>query len=310
MLNQSKYSPINSSRYQKSIDNLGFSNSQVTTQMNKRQLTEFRKEVRNNILNREPFKEHQDKPNIYFGNWGQTDRTILNNSQYFSEPLSQKRQPTSKISGGLNFNEIFSNKRFENQSKAISSNKIKQVEKAPLIQNKFDSFFDNSFTKPSRINNTLGSGYKESPQKSQIRLERFKSWDTKLDVQLKLQNKSITNKIGEQPSIYKQLNEVKQGGFTSIYTPTLSVKNRNNVRDYNQFQDICNLTPKQNLLQSPQFTNKKIEKIPLTDVVRMTSHFSSLSTQEIKKVSSGYFQELINLQQSLQRMIRLGTNIY
>lgn len=45
--------------------------------MNKRQLTEFRKEVRNNILHREPFIEPQEKPNLYLGNWGKPDRPTL-----------------------------------------------------------------------------------------------------------------------------------------------------------------------------------------------------------------------------------------
>ncbi|CAD8056733.1 unnamed protein product [Paramecium sonneborni] len=302
MIKQSRFSPVNQSRYQKQND-LGFSSFQITTQMNKRQLSEFRKEVRNNILNREPFLEHQDKPNLYLGNWGKPERLNL-------EPLTSRRTPSSKIPGGLNFDEIFTNKRLENQSRAVSLSKLYQVEKAPLKQNKVDTFFDNTFTQHSRIN-TLGSGYKESPLKSQQKLERFKSWDTKLDVQLKLQNKAITNKVlGEQPSFYKYINETKQGLFDQDYTPTLQVRNKSNLRNQKQFQDIYNLTPKQNQSRSPQFTNKNIEKIPLTDIVRMASHFSSLSTQEIKSVSSGYFQELINLQNSLQRMIKLGTNIY
>ncbi|CAD8048235.1 unnamed protein product [Paramecium primaurelia] len=303
MLNQSKFSPVNQSRYQKSNDNIGFSTFQVTTQMNKRQLAEFRKEVRNDILHREPFIEPQEKPNLYLGSWGKPDRPTL-------EPLSQRRTTNNKIPGGLNFDEIFSPKRFEPQSKAVALSKLYQAEKVPQKQYKIDSLFDNSFFKPQRVNN-LGSGYKESPLKSQQKLERFKSWDTNLDVQLKLQNKAITNKVlGEQPGFYKYINEAKQGLFDQHYTPTLTVKNKSNFRDLKQFSDIYNITPRQNQSRhlSPQFTN--IEKIPLTDIVKMTSHFSSLSSQEIKKVSSGYFQELINLQQSLQRMIRMGTNNY
>ncbi|CAD8144721.1 unnamed protein product [Paramecium pentaurelia] len=305
MLNQSRYSPVNQSRYQKSNDNIGFSTFQATTQMNKRQLAEFRKEVRDNILHREPFIEHQQKPNLYLGNWGKRDRPTL-------ESLSQRRTPTNKISGGLNFDEIFSSKRNEVQSKAVALSKLYQADKVPHKQFKVDSFFDNPFTQTSRVN-TLGSGYKESPLKSQQKLERFKSWDTKLDVQLKLQNQAISNKVlGEQPGFYKYINEAKKGLLDQNYTPTLSVRNKSSYRDQNQFQDIFNLTPRQNKSRnvSPQFTNKNVEKIPLTDIVRMTSHFSSLSTQEIKKVSSGYFQEIINLQQSLQRMIKMGTKNY
>ncbi|CAD8137509.1 unnamed protein product [Paramecium octaurelia] len=305
MHNQSRYSPVNQSRYQKSNDNLGFSTFQVTTQLNKRELAEFRREVRNNILHREPFVEPQEKPSLYLGKWGKPDRPTL-------DPLSQRRTPTSKIPGGLNFDEIFSSKRFEPQSKAAALNKLYQADKGPQRQYKVDSFFDNSFSKPSRVN-TLGSGYKESPQKSQQRLERFKSWDTNLEVQLKLQNKAISNKVlGEQPGFYKYINEAKQGLFEQHYTPALTVKNKGSSRDLSQFQNIYSATPRQNQSRhlSPQFTNKNLEKIPLTDIVRMTSHFSSLSSQEVKKVSSGYFQELINLQQSLQRMIRMGTNNY
>ncbi|CAK58346.1 unnamed protein product (macronuclear) [Paramecium tetraurelia] len=313
MLNQSRYSPVNSSRYQKSSDNIGFSAFQVTTQMNKRQLAEFRKEVRDNILHREPFVEHQQKSNYYLGNWGKRDRPTL-------DQLSQRRTPTSKIPGGLNYDEILqhsfifhsSTRRNEAQSKADALTKLYQADKGPHIQVKVDSFFDNPFTIPTRMN-TLGSGYKDSPQKSQQRLERFKSWDSKLDVQLKLQNKAISNKVlGEQPGFYKYINEAKQGLLDQNYTPTLSVRNKNSFRDQNQIKDLFSVTPRQNNSRhvSPQFTNKNAEKIPLTDIVRMTSHFSSLSTQEVKRVSSGYFQELINLQQSLQRMISLGTKNY
>ncbi|CAD8144819.1 unnamed protein product [Paramecium octaurelia] len=305
MLNQSRYSPVNSSRYQKSSDNIGFSAFQVTTQMNKRQLAEFRKEVRDNILHREPFVEHQQKQNLYLGNWGKRDRPTL-------DSLSQRRTPTSKIPGGLNYDEIFSTKRNEAQSKADALSKLYQADKGPHIQVRVDSFFDNPFTITQRVN-TLGSGYKDSPQKSQQKLERFKSWDSKLDVQLKLQNKAISNKVlGEQPGFYKYINEAKQGLLDQNYTPTLSVRNKNSFRDQNQIKDIFSVTPRQNKSRnvSPQFTSKNVEKIPLTDIVRMTSHFSSLSTQEVKRVSSGYFQELINLQQSLQRMISLGTKNY
>ncbi|CAK88058.1 unnamed protein product (macronuclear) [Paramecium tetraurelia] len=290
---------------------LDFSTFQVTTQMNKRELAEFRKEVRNNILHREPFVEPQEKPSLYLGKWGKPDRPTLQEILIFSEPLSQRRTPNSKIPGGLNFDEIFS-KRFEPQSKAVPLSKLYQADKGPQRQYKADSFFDNSFSKPSRVN-TLGSGYKESPQKSQQRLERFKSWDNILDVQLKLQNKAISNTVlGEQPGFYKYINETKQGLFDQHYAPALTVKNKGSSRDLSQFQNIYSVTPRQNQSRhlSPQFTNKNLEKIPLTDIVRMTSHFSSLSSQEVKKVSSGYFQELINLQQSLQRMIRMGTNNY
>ncbi|CAD8118804.1 unnamed protein product [Paramecium sonneborni] len=305
MRQPSLFSPQKQARFEKSHNSSGFATFQTTTQLNSKQLVDFRKDVRTNMSSREPFTSYQEKSPQLFASWTKAERIVL------EEQKVNKRSPKkSRILGGLNYDEIFDNRGPQSKNR---NNKIDQLFKRSPAKD----FQDNSFTsfpKPFLQNKTLGSGYKESPQKSREKLERFKNWDNRLDVQLILQNKSISNRVspqGDKPLFYKYVNEVQKGlfdkgsnnlEFNSIPKPNLFQQKKQTF----SFNDTFNIQ-KSNSFQrnhSPQLSNRFMEKIPLTDIVRMTSHFSSLSTQEIGQISKGYVSELGNLADILQRIVK------
>ncbi|CAD8100780.1 unnamed protein product [Paramecium sonneborni] len=310
MRSPSLFSPQKQSRYEKSNGPNGFA-FQTTTQLNNtKQLTDYRKDVRTNVQSREPFVQPQEKSSLLFASWSKAEKTVLE-----QQKVNRKSPKKQKLLGGLNYEEIFTNKG--PQTKYNNKEKVEQLfKKSPS-----NDYFDNSFTsfpKPAK-QNTLGSGYKDSPQKSKEKLERFKNWDNRLDVQLILQNKSITNKIsptGDKPGFYKYVNETQKGLFDNNQSNFLySKNNRNNLFDNPKqafsFKDTFN-PPKQTTYQknhSPQLSNRYVEKFPLTDIVRMTSHFQSLSTQEVTSIPRGYISELNNLADILQRIVKRSNNI-
>ncbi|CAD8178739.1 unnamed protein product [Paramecium octaurelia] len=308
MRSPSLFSPQKQSRYEKSNSSTGFATFQATNQMNTKQLADYRRDVRTNVSSREPFAQPQEKSSSLFASWSKAERVVLE-----QQKVSRKSPKKSKLLGGLNYEEIFTNKGPQTKQ---NKDKVEQLFKRSPRNDYFDNSFT-SFPKPAR-QNTLGSGYKDSPQKSKEKLERFKNWDNRLDVQLILQNKSITNKIsstGDKPGFYKYVNETQKGLFDNNQSNFLySKSNKNTLFDNKQsfsFKDTFN-PPKQQTFQrnhSPQLSNRYVEKFPLTDIVRMTSHFQSLSTQEVTSIPRGYISELNNLADILQRVVKRSNNI-
>ncbi|CAD8170181.1 unnamed protein product [Paramecium pentaurelia] len=309
MRSPSLFSPQKQSRYEKSNSTGGFATFQATTQMNTKQLADYRRDVRTNVSSREPFAQPQEKSSSLFASWSKAEKAVLE-----QQKVSRKSPKKQRLFGGLNYEEIFTSKGPQTKN---NKDKVEQLFKRSPTNDYFDNSFT-SFPKPAR-QNTLGSGYKDSPQKSKEKLERFKNWDNRLDVQLILQNKSITNKIsstGDKPGFYKYVNEAQKGLFDNNQSNFLYPKsNKNNLFDNQKqsfsFKDTFN-APKQPIFQrnhSPQLSNRYVEKFPLTDIVRMTSHFQSLSTQEVNSIPRGYISELNNLADILQRVVKRSNNI-
>ncbi|CAD8107283.1 unnamed protein product [Paramecium sonneborni] len=309
MRSPSLFSPQKQSRYEKSNSSSGFATFQTTNQLNTKQLADYRRDVRTNVSSREPFIQPQEKSSSLFGSWSKAEKAVLE-----QQKVSRKSPKKQKLLGGLNYEEIFTNKGPQIKN---NKDKVEQLFKRSSSNDYLDNSFT-SFPKPVR-QNTLGPGYKDSPQKSKEKLERFKNWDNRLDVQLILQNKSITNKIsptGDKPGFYKYVNEAQKGLFDNNQSNFLySKNNRNNLFDNPKqafsFKDAFN-PPKQTTYQrnqSPQLSSRYVEKFPLTDIVRMTSHFQSLSTQEVTTIPRGYISELNNLADILQRIVKRSNNI-
>ncbi|CAD8115138.1 unnamed protein product [Paramecium sonneborni] len=305
MRQPSLFSPQKQARFEKSNNSSGFATFQSTTQLNSKQLADFRKDLRNNVSSREPFTSQQEKSPQLFASWTKAERIVLE-----EQKVNKKSPKKSRILGGLNYDEIFDNNRPQSKNR---NNKIDQL----FQKSSANDFYDNSFTsfpKPFLQNKTFGSGFKDSPQKSKEKLERFKNWDNRLDVQLKLQNKAISNRVspqGDKPLFYKYVNEVQKGLFDNTSPNILpnqipKVNLFESKKQTFSFNDTFNVQ-KSNSFQrnhSPQLSNRFMEKIPLTEIVRMTSHFSLLSTQEIGQISKGYVSELSNLADILQRIVK------
>ncbi|CAD8102536.1 unnamed protein product [Paramecium primaurelia] len=306
MRQPSLFSPQKQARFEKSNNPTGYATFQTTTQMNSKQLTDFRKDLRTNVSSREPFTSQPERSSQIFASWSKAERIVLEDQK-----VSRRSPKKQKIMGGLNYDEIFANRGPQSKTK---NNKIDQLFKRSPQKEYYDNSFT-SFPKPLRQNITLGSGYKDSPQKSKEKLERFKNWDNRLDVQLVLQNKSISNRVspqGDKPLFYKYVNEVSKGLFDKS-SPNLQLNQipKKNLFEHKKqafsFNDTSFNVQKSNSFQrnhSPELSNRFVEKIALTDIVRMTSHFQSLSTQEIGQIPRGYVSELSNLADILMRIVK------
>ncbi|CAD8203847.1 unnamed protein product [Paramecium octaurelia] len=307
MRQPSLFSPQKQARFEKSSNPTGFTTFQTTTQMNSKQLADFRKDLRTNVSSREPFSSQSERSSTLFASWSKAERIVLE-----EQKVSRKSPKKSKLLGGLNYDEIFTNRA--PQSKTKNNNKIDSLFKRSPQKDYYDNSFT-SFPKPARQNITLGSSYKDSPQKSKEKLDRFKNFDNRLEVQLKLQNQSISNRVspqGDKPLFYRYINEVSKGLFDKS-SPNIQLNQipKKNLFDHKKqtfsFNDNAFNVQKSNSFQrnhSPELSNRFIEKIALTDIVRMTSHFQSLSTQEIGQIPRGYISELSNLADILVRIVK------
>ncbi|CAK78156.1 unnamed protein product (macronuclear) [Paramecium tetraurelia] len=290
-------------RYEK--QNGSFQTFSTTNQVNKAQLADFRKEIRNNISQREPFVPQQENKPISLTNWKKHERK---NTQFFEinqrdgnvAKYMARSSPKKSLPGGLNVEEIFnSQKKFIDKNQSQNTFYYQQQRKVDQLFKKDhnDSFSkqDNSFSnllKPKKSSQALlsrQSGRDQSP----INLERFRSWDTKLDLQLKQLNNS------KDISFYKYSQQPQKENIYETSKPlqTKDIFNINkNANNFNKF--LKSSSP-------PKF----IEKIPLTEIVKMQSYFSQLPTVEITTIPRGYIQELQNLQQTLARVVRQSSQI-
>ncbi|CAD8077455.1 unnamed protein product [Paramecium sonneborni] len=294
MRSPSLFSPSKQQRYEK--QNGSFQTFSTTNQVNKAQLADFRKEIRNNISQREPFVPSQEKKPILLTSWKKHEKknTEGNVAKYMA-----RSSPKKSLLGGLNMEEIFcSQKKFIDKSQSQNNfyyqqRKVDQLFK--MDQNDSINKQDNSFSslfKPKRQSQALlsrQSGRDQSP----INLERFRSWDTKLDLQLKQLNNS------KDLNFYKYSQQPQKENIYETSKPlqTKDIFNMNkNANNFNKF--LKNSSP-------PKF----IEKIPLTEIVKMQSYFSQLPTAEIVTIPRGYIQELQNLQQTLARVVKQSSQI-
>lgn len=81
---------------------------QTTSQFNKGQLVDFRKEVRNNVTSREPFNTQSDKAGNLFTSWKKSERKLTDTStvsKLFTAKTSSPKKG-GRIPGGLNIDEI------------------------------------------------------------------------------------------------------------------------------------------------------------------------------------------------------------
>ncbi|CAD8163349.1 unnamed protein product [Paramecium octaurelia] len=295
MRSPSLFSPSKQQRYEK--QNGSFQTFSTTNQVNKTQLADFRKEIRNNISQREPFVPQQEKKPILLTSWKKHERknTEGNVAKYMA-----RSSPKKSLPGGLNMEEIFNTqKKYIDKNQSQTTFYYQQQRKVDQLFKKEqnDSFNrqDNSFSnllKPKKQSQALLSrqtGRDQSP----INLERFRSWDTKLDLQLKQLNNS------KDISFYKYSQQPQKENVYETSKPlqTKDIFNVNkNANNFNKF--LKNSSP-------PKF----IEKIPLTDIVKMQSYFSQLPTAEITTIPRGYLQELQNLQQTLARVVKQSSQI-
>ncbi|CAD8156062.1 unnamed protein product [Paramecium pentaurelia] len=294
MRSPSLFSPSRQQRYEK--QNGSFQTFSTTNQVNKAQLADFRKEIRNNISQREPFIPQQENKPILLTNLKKHERknTEGNVAKYMA-----RSSPKKSLPGGLNVEEIFSQKKFIDKNQSQNTFYYQQQRKVDQLfkKDQNDSFSkqDNSFSnlfKPKRSSQahlSRQSGRDQSP----INLERFRSWDTKLDLQLKQLNNT------KDLSFYKYSQQPQKENIyeTSKAIQTKDIFNINkNANNFNKF--LKNSSP-------PKF----IEKIPLTEIVKMQSYFSQLPTVEITTIPRGYLQELQNLQQTLARVVRQSSQI-
>ncbi|CAD8078210.1 unnamed protein product [Paramecium sonneborni] len=104
MRSPSLFSPSKQQRYEK--QNGSFQTFSTTNQVNKVQLADFRKEIRNNISQREPFIPQQDKKPILLTSWKKHERknTEGNVAKYMA-----RSSPKKSLPGGLNMEEILRN---------------------------------------------------------------------------------------------------------------------------------------------------------------------------------------------------------
>ncbi|KAM3142529.1 hypothetical protein pb186bvf_005431 [Paramecium bursaria] len=248
----SLFSPAKQKRYE--AQNGGFQAFQSTSQLRKHELADFRKEVRTQAQTREPFVKPQEKSTLVFASW---KKDFKNNDYGKYQPKSSPKK--SKIPGGLNIDEIFGHR------------KTQEAQPGYYLPSKVETIFKKSPTNLT-YNNSLGTGnrrasykakenpFHESPAKSQQKLDRFKSWDSILDVQLKLQNSQIKKKLTPPKANLSSLLKEESKDFQSYKT---------NLKLFN------NTPPKQ----------KYQEKYSLTDIVRMGAHFNQLSSQDIITIS-------------------------
>ncbi|CAK73194.1 unnamed protein product (macronuclear) [Paramecium tetraurelia] len=110
--------------------------------------------------------------------------------------------------------------------------------------------------------------FQDSPSRTKQKIDRFKNWDSKLDIELQLQNTGIT-RMGND-AIY-------QSGLELNYTK---------------------------LIQFNERLNQNNPSISQTDIVSLTAKLNAIPRNELTNFTRGHAHELSTLQQSLQRILK------
>ncbi|CAD8100258.1 unnamed protein product [Paramecium sonneborni] len=110
--------------------------------------------------------------------------------------------------------------------------------------------------------------FQDSPTRAKQKIDRFKNWDSKLDIELQLQNTGIT-RLGNDV--------VYQSGPQINYTKSIQFNER---------------------------LNRNNPSVSQSDIVQLTAKLNAIPRTELTNFTRGHAHELSTLQQSLQRILK------